>query len=94
MTQMLRSNIYMTMGKHQEAITYASKAIEVEPDMTDPYFTLAQSHVSLGQFAEAIEVYSTLRDDFGFQFTQENFAKDATFTKFIASSQFKKWMAE
>lgn len=94
MTQMLRSNIYMTMGKHQEAITYASKAIEAEPDMTDPYFTLAQSHVSLGQFDQAIEVYSTLRDDFGFQFTQENFAKDATFTKFIASSQFKKWMTE
>lgn len=94
MTQMLRSNIYMTMGKHQQAITYASKAIEVEPDMTDPYFTLAQSHVSLGQFDQAIEVYSTLRDDFGFQFTRENFAKDATFTKFIASPQFKKWMTE
>lgn len=94
MTQMLRSNIYMSMGKHQEAVTYARKAIEVEPDMTDPYFTLAQSHVSLGQFAEAIEVYSTLRDEFGYQFTKENFAKDETFTKFIASPQFKKWMPE
>lgn len=92
MTQMLRSNIYMTMGKHQDAVTYARKAIEVEPDMTDPYFTLAQSHVALGQFAEAIEVYSTLQDDFGYQFTKENFAQDATFTKFIASPQFKKWM--
>lgn len=94
MTQMLRSNIYMSMGKHQEAVTYARKAIEVEPDMTDPYFTLAQSHVSLGQFAEAIEVYSTLRDEFGYQFTKENFAQDPTFTKFIASAQFKKWMTE
>jgi hypothetical protein len=94
MTQMLRSNIYMSMGKHQEAITYARKAIEVEPDMTDPYFTLAQSHVSLGQFSEAIEVYSTLQDEFGYQFTRENFAQDPTFAKFIASSQFKKWLAQ
>ena len=92
MTQMLRSNIYMTMGKHQDAITYARKAIEVEPDMTDPYFTLAQSHVALGQFDEAIDVYSTLQDDFGYRFTKDNFAQEATFTKFIASPQFKKWM--
>ncbi|HKS59052.1 MAG TPA: tetratricopeptide repeat protein [Steroidobacteraceae bacterium] len=94
MTQMLRSNIYMSMGKHQEAITYSRKAIEIEPDMTDPYFTLAQSHVSLGQFAEAIEVYSTLRDEFGYQFTKENFAQDPTFAKFVASPPFKKWLAQ
>lgn len=94
MTQMLRSNIYMTLGKHADAVTYARKAIAIEPDMSDAYFTLAQSHVALGQFAEAIEVYTTLQDDFGYQFTKENFAKDATFTKFIESSQFKKWLRE
>jgi tetratricopeptide (TPR) repeat protein len=94
MTQMLRSNIYMTLGKHQEAVTYARKAIEIEPDMSKAYFTLAQSHVALGQFAEAIKVYTTLQEDFGYQFTKENFAKDATFTKFIASPQFKKWLSQ
>lgn len=91
-TQMLRANIYMTVGKHSEAVTYARKAIDVEPDLPDPYFTLAQSHVALGQFAEAIEAYSTLQEDFGYQFTKENFAQDATFTRFIASAQFKKWL--
>jgi Flp pilus assembly protein TadD len=94
MTQMLRSSIYMTLGKHQEAVTYARKAIEVEPDMSTPYFTLAQSHVALGQFAEAIEVYTTLQEDFGYQFTQEGFAKSETFTKFVASPQFKQWLHE
>jgi tetratricopeptide (TPR) repeat protein len=94
MTQMLRANIYMTLGKHGEAVTYARKAIDVEPEMSDPYFTLAQSHVVLGQFGEAIEVYSTLQNDFGYQFTKENFAQDAAFTKFIASPQFKKWLRE
>jgi tetratricopeptide (TPR) repeat protein len=92
MTQMLRSNIYMTLGKHQEAVTYARKAIEVEPDMSTPYFTLAQSHVVLGQFAEAVEVYTTLQEDFGYQFTKDGFAKNETFAKFVASSQFKKWL--
>jgi tetratricopeptide (TPR) repeat protein len=91
MTQMLRSNIYASSGDHKEAITYARKAIDSEPEMSDPYFTLAQSHVILGQFGEAIAVYTTLQDDFGYQFTDEDFAKDATFTKFVASSQFKKW---
>ena len=94
MTQMLRANIYMTLGKHAEAVTYARKAVEVEPDMSDAYFTLAQSHVALGQFAEAIKVYTTLQKDFGYQFTKENFAEDATFTKFIASPPFKKWLRE
>lgn len=91
MTQMLRSNIYASSGNHKEAITYARKAIESEPDMSDAYFTLAQSHVILGQFGEAIEVYTTLQDDFGYEFTNEDFAKDATFTRFVASPQFKKW---
>jgi hypothetical protein len=94
MTQMLRANIYMTLGKHNDAVTHARKAIGIEPDMSDAYFTLAQSHVALGQFADAIEVYTTLQDDFGYQFTKENFAQDATFTRFIASSQFKKWLHE
>jgi tetratricopeptide (TPR) repeat protein len=94
MTQMLRSNIYASSGMHKEAITHASKAIDIEPDMSDPYFTLAQSHVVLGQFAEAIEIYSTLQADFGYEFSKENFAQDATFTKFIASPQFKKWLRE
>lgn len=92
MTQMLRSNIYASSGMHKEAVTYAAKAIDSEPDMSDPYFTLAQSHVALGQFAEAIEVYTTLQDDFGYEFTQEDFAKDAAFDKFVASPQFRKWL--
>jgi tetratricopeptide (TPR) repeat protein len=94
MTQMLRANIYMMLGKHTEAVTYARKAIEVEPDMNKAYFTLAQSHVALGQFADAVKVYTTLQKDFGYQFTKENFAQDATFTKFIDSPQFKKWLHE
>jgi tetratricopeptide (TPR) repeat protein len=92
MTQMLRANIYMMLGKHAEAVTYARKAIEVEPDMNKPYFTLAQSHVALGQFAEAVKTYTTLQEDFGYEFTKENFAQDATFTKFVDSPQFKKWL--
>ncbi len=94
MTQTLRSNIYAMSGMHKEAIAVATKAIAAEPDMNDPYFTLAQSRVALGQFAEAIETYSTLQKDFGYQFTREDFAQDAKFTKFIGSPQFKKWLRE
>jgi hypothetical protein len=94
MTQMVRSNIYMTVGKPQEALTFATKAIEVEPDMSTPYFTLAQSHVALGHFAEAVKVYTTLQENFGYEFTKDNFAKNEMFTKFIDSPQFKQWLHE
>jgi tetratricopeptide (TPR) repeat protein len=94
MTQMLRSNIYATSGMHKEAVTYATKSIDSEPERSDAYFTLAQSYVALGQFGEAIEVYTTLQDEFGYEFTKANFAEDATFNKFIASPQFKKWLRE
>ena len=94
MTQMLRSNIYASSGMHKEAITHARKAIDSEPEMSDAYFTLAQSHVMLGQFGEAIEVYSTLQGDFGYEFTKANFAEDASYTKFVASPQFKKWLRD
>jgi tetratricopeptide (TPR) repeat protein len=94
MTQLLRSNIYASAGMHKEAITSAKKAIDTEPDMSDAYFTLAQSHVVLGQFGDAIEVYSTLQDDFGYEFTKANFTEDATFNQFVASPQFKKWLRD
>jgi hypothetical protein len=94
MTQMVRANIYMTVGKHQEALTYARQAIEVEPDMSTPYFTLAQAHVALGQFAEAVKVYTTLQENFGYEFTKDNFGKNDMFTKFVDSAQFKQWLHE
>jgi tetratricopeptide (TPR) repeat protein len=94
MTQLLRSNIYASSGMHKEAVTHASKAIEIEPDMSAAYFTLAQSHVLLGQFDQAIEVYATLQDDFGYEFSKDNFAEDPTYNKFIASTSFKKWLRE
>ena len=94
MTQMLRSSIYLTLGKHQDAVTYARKAIEIEPDMSTPYFSLAQSHVALGQFAEAVEVYATLQEEFGYEFSRDNFAKDESYAKFVESPQFKQWLHE
>lgn len=65
MTQMLRSNIYASSGMHKEAVTYARTAIEIEPTMSDPYFTLSHSLVVLEQFDAASGVYKTLQDDFG-----------------------------
>lgn len=94
MTQMLRSNIYASSGMHKEAITSARKAIDIEPTMSDPYFTLSQSLVALDQFDDAVGIYQTLQDEFGYQFTKADFAKDATFSKFVASTQFKKWLRD
>ncbi|HEX2492443.1 MAG TPA: hypothetical protein VHK24_01620 [Steroidobacter sp.] len=53
---------------------------------------MAQAHVALGQFAEAVDAYSTLQSDFGHEFAPENFTADANFAKFVASPQFKDWL--
>jgi tetratricopeptide (TPR) repeat protein len=92
MTQLLRASIHSVMGMPKEAITHASEAIRLEPDFTSAYFSLAQSHVLVGQFGEAIDVYKRLETDFGYEFSKEGFAGDENFKKFIASSQFKKWL--
>jgi hypothetical protein len=76
----------------KEAITHASEAIRLEPDFSSAYFSLAQSHVLVGQFGEAIGVYQRLETDFGYEFSKEGFASDENFKKFVASAQFKKWL--
>jgi hypothetical protein len=38
--------------------------------------------------------YTTLQEDFGYEFTKDNFASNETFTKFIDSPQFKQWLHE
>lgn len=92
MTQLLRANIHSVMGMPKEAITHASAAIRLEPEFTSAYFSLAQAHVLVGQFGEAIGVYKTLQEDFGYEFSKEGFAGDENFTKFVASPQFTKWL--
>lgn len=92
MTQLLRANIHSVMGMPKEAITHASEAVRLEPDFTTAYFSLAQSHVLVGQFGEAVGVYKTLETDFGYEFSKEGFAEDQNFKKFVASPQFKKWL--
>lgn len=90
--QLLRSNMYGEMGMHEEAIAHAGEAIRLEPELTSAYFSLAQSHVLLGQFGEAIGVYRQLEADFGYEFSEENFVEDERFRKFLASPQFKEWL--
>jgi len=94
LTQLLRANVQMEMGSPKDAIAYAAEAIRLEPDFASAYFTLAQSHVSAGQFAEAIAVYQRLEADFGYEFSREVFAGDAQFGKFVDSPQFRKWLED
>jgi tetratricopeptide (TPR) repeat protein len=92
MTHLLRANIHVTMGMYADAIADAREGIRLEPDFVNSYFTLAQAHVALGQFGEAVEVYSKLEQNFGYQFARENFVADASFGKFVASPPFRKWL--
>jgi Tetratricopeptide repeat len=94
MTHLLRANIHVTMGMYADAIADAREGIRLEPDFVNSYFTLAQAHVALGQFGEAVEVYSKLEQNFGYQFARENFVADASFGKFVASPPFRKWLGK
>jgi len=94
MTHLLRANIHSTMGMHAEAIADAREGIRLEPDFVNSYFTLAQAHIALGQFGDAVKVYSTLEEDFGYEFSRERFAADESFGKFVASAPFKTWLGK
>jgi tetratricopeptide (TPR) repeat protein len=94
LTNLLRANVYAAVGRNKEAIASAREAIRLEPDYTAAYFTLAQELVRRGKFAQAIDAYKTLQSEFGYEFSRDNFAEDDQYRKFIASTQFRKWMVK
>ena len=94
MTLLVKANMYLMKDDYNKAITIATKAIELEPELDDPYFSLAQGYVGIKAYKKAVEIYETLREQFGYIFTIEDFEQDANMAEFRKSKVFLDWIKQ
>ena len=79
-------------GNFKLAEDYAKRAIQVEPDFEESYWTLINIYCKNEQFTEAVKVVQSLEQNFGYQFTQANFAEVDIFQEFSQSAEFLNWL--
>lgn len=71
---------------------YARKAIAIEPDLEDPYWTLISCQVHTEKYAQVVETLKYLEENFDYEFTEEAFAGEALYQDFIQSPEYKRWL--
>lgn len=91
MLEHLRANVYFANNEFEKNILHSKKAIELEPNLTDAYFSLSSGYVGSGQYDKAITVFNALIQKFGYQFTKEGFEADPIYQDFVKSPGFKEW---
>ncbi|VUD67313.1 hypothetical protein TDB9533_03730 [Thalassocella blandensis] len=91
MLELLRANVYLVSNDFKKLELHANKAIMMEPDFADPYFSLSSGYINVGRFEDAIRIFDQLVERFGYSFTRDNFQDDALYEEFVKSQAFANW---
>jgi tetratricopeptide (TPR) repeat protein len=85
-----RANIHFTDGNWDGAKRYARKAIEREPDLEDPYWTLVTISLNERDYAETARLLSAMEDNLGFVIGD---LLDVTeYSGFRQSESYRRWL--
>lgn len=85
----LKANAYYSMNDYDNAKKACYSAIQIEPEYTGAYWTLATVLTKHEQYSELIKVLDLLQSRFGYTFTAKNFAGIPIYSKFVQSPEFK-----
>ena len=91
-TNTLRSTFYGLTGEYDQAVAYARKAVELEPDLQRAWVALAAGYVLQKNYPQAVVTYRTLQTRFGLTLTRKQFEGDPSLGPFLQSEAFKKWL--
>ncbi len=91
MTELLRANVYLSTEDFAKLERHAKKAMEIEPDFVDPYFSLSTGYINSENFQDAVKIFDQLVSKFGYNFSKEDFLSDPAYSKFVSSKAFKNW---
>ncbi len=87
----IRANVRIAQGRHREAITHASRAIELEPENEYGYWALLGAQVAVEDFPAAAETAENLERLFHYDMGPDSLGSDATYTGFVASPDYQRW---
>lgn len=87
------SAIFLAKGDGVDAIAFAERAIQMEPQLELAWWSALRVRVAADNFAAAVEALQQLEDHHGHKLGAEQLQGDKSFTSLLASDEFKTWAA-
>lgn len=92
LTLLLKANAMLSAAKNKKSIAYAEKAVSIEPDMEDPYWTLVTNYLKEEKYKKVVINLEKLRKRFGYRYSHAEFVKEKLYAGFVKSAEYKNWM--
>lgn len=89
----LRASIHMSAKDYAKAYADIDAAVTKEPNLEDIYWTAVTISLNEGKYQKTLDWLGKLETQFSYEFAEENFAGQELYQGFVASNEFKKWMA-
>jgi hypothetical protein len=82
----------LVLGNAEEALSYAERALRMEPGLELAWWSALRSRTALEQFGGAVEALDQLEKTFGYTLGPEAFEKDPSMADLLLSSEYEKWL--
>lgn len=86
----IRANLYEAEGKPEKALSAIQAAIEGEPDLIDPYWTLVTLQLHAHDFDAVVETLNQVSRQFSIQF--QDLTQIPEYSEFVMSPQYQEWV--
>lgn len=87
------SSAMLVMGDVDDAVAYAAKSVQQEPDLELGWWAVLRAQVAAGDFAAAVDALGQLTGQFGHTLDPAALAKDPSLKQFSESSEYRDWYA-
>jgi tetratricopeptide (TPR) repeat protein len=87
----MKANALLMAQKLDESAAAGRKAVELEPTLEAPYWSLLKAYALSEKYAEAVSVAMQIEKNFGYILDTNAFAADADYQKFMQSKPFTAW---
>jgi tetratricopeptide (TPR) repeat protein len=87
----MRANLHYSAGRTEEARATALKAVEREPTLIQPYWSLLTLSVEAKDFAETARLLTIVEEGFPVRFDALEEAEP--YAEFVKSPEYEKWLA-
>jgi tetratricopeptide (TPR) repeat protein len=87
----LKANVLVEMGKVEEAVAHARRAIEIEPEYEYSYLALLVAQVEQKQYGQAVSTADMLEKRFYYDFNPQVLSDYEDFAGFAESAEYRNW---
>ncbi len=82
----------LVLGNAEDALSYAERALQMEPGLELAWWSALRSRTALGQYGGAVDALDQLEKTFGYTLGPEAFEKDPSMADLLLSSEYANWL--